>query len=84
MMNRRLAGIGIVLVCAGAAVAIMPAQSRGDLTSRLSAFGVPDGAEIVAAQADGNGNLVMVIYRDAQGVRHTIGGVERLETPSPD
>lgn len=84
MNKRRLVGIGIVMVCAGATVTVLPTQSRGDLASRLSTFGVPDGAEVVASQADGNGNFVMVVYRDAQGVRHTIGGVERQETPSPD
>lgn len=85
-MNRRrtLAGTGIVLILAGAAFAVVPTQSRGDLASRLSAFGVPEGAEVVAAQADANGNFITVVYRDAQGERHTIGGVERRETPAPD
>lgn len=84
MNKRTLGAIGTVLICAGAAVAIMPAQSRGDLASRLSTFGVPDGAEVVAAQADANGNFITVIYRDSHGVRHTIGGVERTATPAPD
>lgn len=85
-MNRKrtLASTGTVLILAGAAFAVMPAQSRVDLAGRLSAFGVPDGAEVVASQADANGNFITVIYRDAQGVRHTIGGVERRETPAPD
>lgn len=85
-MNRKrtLVSTGAVLVFAAAALAVVPTQSRGDLASRLSAFGVPDGAEVVASQADANGNFITVVYRDAQGVRHTIGGVERLETPAPD
>ncbi len=84
-MNRlgsKVIGIGLVGV-AGVAM-VLPTQSRGDVVSALAEAGVPEGAEIVAWQADANGRMLTVIYRDADGTRHTIGGIERLETPAPD
>lgn len=77
-----VAGLGLVGL-AGIAL-ILPARSRGDVTSALTEAGVPDGAEIVAWQADADGRMLTVIYRDADGTRHTIGGIERRETPAPD
>jgi hypothetical protein len=70
------------LMLAGMALGL-PSIGRQDVASRLEDFGVPPGAEIVATQATADGTFLMVIYRDAQGVRHTIGGVERQATPAP-
>ena len=71
------------LLMAGLAVAGLPSIGRQDVQSRLDDFGVPPGVEIVAIQARSDGTLVTVIYRDANGVKHTIGGVDRQATPAP-
>ncbi len=42
-------------------------EARPNLKSRLRAFGVPAGAEIVGAGQDADGNLTEVRYRDRSG-----------------
>jgi hypothetical protein len=75
----------VALTClTAAAVASMPAQSRGDLDSRLRAFGVPEGVVVVAAQANADGDFLTVVYKDDQGESHQIGGIVRHETPPPE
>ncbi|CAN5840301.1 hypothetical protein BH23CHL8_BH23CHL8_13540 [soil metagenome] len=49
-----------------------PSQPTGDLKSRLRAFGVPEGAEILALGGDGDGYIFDVEYRDSSGKRHRI------------
>jgi hypothetical protein len=61
----------------------LPSIGRQDLASRLDDAGVPPGAEIVAVQSRADGTLLTVVYRDAQGVLHTVGGVDRQATPAP-
>ena len=85
MKQRSAAIAGIGLASLAAAVVLgMPVLSRGDVDSRLSNFGVPDGAEVIAAQANAEGEFVTVVYRDASGETHTLGGVARPETPPPN
>jgi hypothetical protein len=76
-------GMGLLAVT-GVILAGMPATSQGDLDSRLAEFGVPAGAEVIAAQARADGELLTVVYRDSAGVTHALGGVERKETPRPE
>ena len=84
MKRRGLVGAGLGLTgLAALALVSMPVQSQGDVASRLSEFGVPDGAEVIGAQAKANGEFVTVIYLDANGQTHTLGGIQRLATPSP-
>lgn len=84
MRKRILAVLGLVLAALMAiAVAGVPSSSRSDIESRLRAFGVPDGAEIGPVQMDGNGDLLMVMYRDSSGQLHTLGGVKPMDTPPP-
>jgi precorrin-3B methylase len=84
MRNRTVAAIGLSLaMLASAAVFGAPALSRGDVESRLRDFGVPADAEILAAQANADGDFVMVMYRDSSGQVETLGGIERLGTPPP-
>jgi hypothetical protein len=79
----RAPAVAAIALLASAAVFSTPALSRGDNESRLRDFGVPAGAEIVATQADADGNFLMVMYRDSSGQVVTLGGIERLHTPPP-
>ena len=64
------------------AVSTVTVQSRPDLESRLRAFGMPAGAELVAAQQGVDGRLMTVYYRDDTGV-HMLGNEAPKETPRP-
>ncbi len=72
-------GLGLLLLVS----LTLSSLSRVDHRSQMEALGVPPGAEIVAVQADGNGTVVTVIYRDSDGSVHTVGGVDRPATPAP-
>jgi hypothetical protein len=79
--------IGLVITLSLAMLAVIaasgvPTQSRPDLDSRLREFGMPAGAELVAAQQGGDGRLMTVYYRDGAGQVHMLGNVAPLETPS--
>lgn len=77
VMGLVLAG-GAALILAGA-----PASTQGSFQNRLTDFGVPDGANVIAIQAKADGSLTTVVYEDARGDRVTLGGVVRQETPRP-
>lgn len=63
-------GISIMLLTA-IAVSSQPSLSKPDLETRLRAFGVPQGAEVLALGADGNGELFFAGWRDSSGRVHT-------------
>lgn len=71
------------LLLAAIAAAGLPSLGRVDLQSQLDAMGVPTDAQIVAIQAGADGRVLTVVYRDGAGKVHTIGGVDRRETPAP-
>lgn len=71
------------LLLAAIAAAGLPSLGRVDLQSQLDAMGVPTDAQIVAIQADADGRVLTVVYRDGGGKVHTIGGVDRPATPAP-
>lgn len=81
--RRRTVLLAFAALLLAALAAGLPSIGRQDVASRLEDFGVPPGDEIVATQSRADGTILMVVYRDAQGVRHTIGGVDRQATPSP-
>ena len=73
------------LIGVAGVASVPPTVSRTDVETRLRDFGVPKGAEVVAAQAVADGGTVLtVIHRDESGELHTLGGVVRQETPPPD
>ena len=80
--TKGLAAIGFTALAAGAVLGI-PTQSRVTNDDLLDGFGVPEGAEVIATQFDAAGNYLTVVYKDSSGKKHTIGGVERRETPGP-
>ncbi len=83
--KRTVAAVGLLslAILASAAVVGEPALSRATYESRLRDFGVPAGAEVVAFQADADGNFLTVMYRDSSGQVVTLGGIERQHTPPP-
>lgn len=73
--------LGVTLL-ATVAVSGATTLSRPDLETRLHEYGMPAGAELVAASQGGDGLLMAVFYRDDTGV-HMLGNVAPLETPRP-
>jgi hypothetical protein len=81
--RRRVVLAAGLLMLSALAVGGLSSLGRGDFQSRLDDAGVPPGAEVIAVQADADGTIISVIYRDRDGVVHTIGDVELGETPAP-
>lgn len=83
-MKKRIgvaAGISILLLTAIVASS-QPSLSRPDLQTRLRDFGVPAGAELIAAGQTGDGKLFFVEYRDGSGEIHAKNTAPR-PTPRP-
>jgi hypothetical protein len=74
-------GLGFVLIVAVALNRPSASQSRPDLEARLRDFGMPAGAELVAAQQGSDGEFLTVYYRDSDGQVHMLGNDPPKPTP---